>query len=401
MESAAVDFDGLLGPAPEGGLTVLGQDARIGGARADTVAATPGVRRQHDPGREPARGPRRLAARTAGRVERAGEAWAVTIDRASWDVGEALALETEGPLRLRLEPGGRVVVERAHILSNAGSVAAPGTWGGKNAPSDLLLDLETLDLESMLGAFLPEANARGIVTGRARVEGMGKDLVYTVDLEGRELRWRRLGARRLVARGRFAQDAWQVERLDLDTGRGRLGFTGRLDVGPPAGLRRRRGRVESRARRGSPLARRAGGRQPGHGPDRRVVPRGRRLARRPRPGVHARRASRRAGGAGHRAPSGGPGWGQATLDDFKLDVEYRDELVDGASFRHGRAGQPRAVAHREPCRCGWVGASTPRIACPTARCRCWRSRAGSTCRWCRSCCRRSPRPAGASTSTRA
>ncbi len=353
MESAAVDFDGLLGHAPEGGLTVLGQDARIGGARADTVAATLAfagstilVESLHA-----ARGDSLLE--LAGRVERQGEAWAVTVDRASWDVGEALALETEGTLRLRFEPAGRVVVERAHILSNAGSVAASGTWGGRNAPSDLVLDLETLDLESMLGAFLPEANARGIVTGRARVEGMGKDLVYTVDLEGRELRWRRLGARRLVARGRFAQDAWQVERLDLDTGRGRLGFTGRLDwARPPVfdadAAAWNRALAEAPRWHGELAADSLAMNQiaewfPEVGGWRGVLDLACTLDGRPaEPVARVTGAIRR------------PGWGQATLEDFRVDVEYRDEVVTVHRFAMvGPDSLGPSLTGTLPLRLGW------------------------------------------------
>ena len=353
LRAAEVEFDGVLGRPLEGGLTLRGQDARIGVARADTITATISFAGGAIlvEGLRAARGDSLLE--MSGRVERRGEAWVVAVDRAAWDVGEALALETEGPLHLRIEPGGSVIVERAHILSNAGSVALTGTWGGKSAPSDLLLDLETLDLESMLGPFLPEANARGIVTGRARVEGMGEDRVYTVDLEGRDLRWRRLGARRLVARGRFAQDAWQVEQLDLDTGRGRLRFSGQLAWAEPpvfdADVAAWNRALEASPRWHGELAADSLAMDqiaewvPSIGGWRGVLDLKCTLDGRPAaPQARLTGAIRR------------PGWGQATLDDFNVDAEYRDELV--TVHRFAMAGPDSlgpSVTGTLPLRLGW------------------------------------------------
>ncbi len=326
MGAADLDFDGVFGAAPEGGVTLAGRDATIGPARADTVTARVSFsdRTIVIEDLRASRGDSVLA--LGGRLVRDGDAWDVTFDRATWDVGEALALESEGLLRVRLESDGRIEVVRAHVLSNAGSVAAAGTWGGKSGQSDLVLELETLDLESMLAPFVPAADARGIVTGRAHIEGMGKNTVYTIDLEGRDLRWRRLNARHAIARGRLTQSTWKVEQLNLDTGRGRLKFTGDLAWAEPPALDAdaaewNRALTDAPRWHGELVADSLAVDQladwfPQLGGWRGVLDLTCLLDGRPASPVV------RVTGAIHR-----PGWGQATLDDFDVDLRYHDDLV--------------------------------------------------------------------------
>ncbi len=361
MGAADLDFDAVLGAAPAGGITLAGRDARIGPARADTVTArasfsgsTIGIENFRA-----TRGDSVLA--LGGRVVRDGDAWDVTVDRATWDVGEALALETEGPLRVRFEPGGRVEVLRAHVLSNAGSVFASGTWGGESGENDLVLELETLDLESMLGPFMPAADARGIVTGRARIEGAGKGAVYTIDLEGRDLRWRRLDARHVIARGRLTQSTWRVEQLDLDTGRGRLGFTGDLAWATPPAFDAdaagwNRALTDAPRWHGELVADSLAMDQladwfPQLGGWRGVLDLKCLLDGRPASPVV------RVAGAIHR-----PGWGQATLDDFDVDLRYHDELV---TVHHlamtGADSLGPSVTGSMPLRLGWGVQSDERL----------------------------------------
>ncbi|MEO6462907.1 MAG: hypothetical protein ABIP29_07510, partial [Candidatus Eisenbacteria bacterium] len=233
---ATIDFDGRLGRGAAVDVTRRGEGARAGVVRADTadVVATIGSERIAITTFHASRGDSVL--RLSGVATRAGRAWDVAVDSIAWQLGPEFALRTEGATRARVEPDGAVRIERLHVVTGAGSLAAAGTWGGRSRASDLTLDLETLDLEALAAAFGQEAEARGIVTGRARVEGRGDDQVYTLDLDGRDLRWRRLVAPHLVARGRFAGSAWRVERFELDTARGRLSFTGDVDWARPPNL---------------------------------------------------------------------------------------------------------------------------------------------------------------------
>jgi len=353
VDAADLLFDAAVGGRPEGTFAIEATDAVIGPSRADTASAH--LRLAGDTlvveSLTAARGDSVLD--LAGRAVRIGDAWDVVVDRASWDVGEDLALESDGPVHVRFGPEGRIDVLRAHVLSNAGSFAASGTWGGKAARNDLVLELETLDLEAMLGPFVPDAGARGIVTGRARIEGTGDDAVYTVDLEGRELRWRRLDARRLVARGRFAREEWKVERLDLLTGRGRLGFTGDLvwSTAPPfdanvdewnaalAAAPRWHGELTADSLAVEQLSDWV----PQLGGWRGVLDLRFTLDGRP-----AEPTARVTGTIRQ------PGWGQATLDDFDVDLEYKDELVTVRRFAmKGPEGEAPRVTGTLPLRLGW------------------------------------------------
>lgn len=323
---ATFDFDGRLGRGASVLVTGRALDSRAGFARADTtdLVATVGSERVAVTAFRAARGDSVL--RFTGTATRAGGAWDVAVDSIAWRIGSEFALSTDGVSRARIEPGGAVRVERLRVVSDAGALAVAGSWGGRNRDTDLTVDLDTLDLEAMVAPFVEQVDARGIVTGSARVQGRGKDLVYTLDLDGRDLRWRRFAAPRLVARGRFAGTAWRVEQLELDTDRGRLTFRGDLDWARPPDLGGsseawRRALTDARGWNGVLVADSLGldpiaGWIPAFGGWRGALDATFTLAGRPAdPSLTVQGTLVR------------PGWGQATLDDFAIDLAYEDELV--------------------------------------------------------------------------
>lgn len=353
VAAATLTFDGRLGPAPGGVLIARGEGARLGPARADSslIEATIAPDRVEVTTFRAMRGDSVLAFH--GHAAREGAAWVVTVDALSWNVGEGLAFESEGPLVARIEPAGVVHVQRLHVRSDAGELSASGTWGGASRETDLTLDLETLDLESVVGPFIPLAGVRGLVTGHARAEGRGSNLVFTVDLDGRDLRLGRAAARQAIARGRFARDEWRVESFMLDTGRGRLRFAGDVDWARPPDLG---GSVAdwNRSLTEAPLW---------HGElvadslsidaladwiaplggwrgvlDATFTLDGRPAAPLVRALGHLRR----------------PGWGQATLADFDLDLEYRDDALNVRRFAvPGPDSVGPAISGVLPLRLGW------------------------------------------------
>lgn len=353
VRRATVEFDGRLGSGAAVAVAVRGQNARAGIARADTtdLVATIGSDRIAVTSFHAARGDSVL--RLSGVATRAGRAWNVAVDSVAWQLGPEFALRTEGATRARVESDGAVRLERLHVMSGAGSLAAAGTWGGRNRANDLTLDLETLDLQALTAAFGQEDEARGIVTGRARVEGRGDALVYTLDLDGRDLRWRRLVAPRLVARGRFAGSEWRVERLELDTARGRLSFTGDVDWARPpnlggSGEAWSRALTDARAWNGVLVADSLGVDPiaewfPALGGWRGALDATFTLAGRPAdPSLTVQGALLR------------PGWGQATLDDFTIDLAYGDELVRVNRFAMNAPDSVGpALRGTLPLRLGW------------------------------------------------
>lgn len=350
---ASVDFDGRLGRAAAFLVAARAMDARVGFARADTtdLVARIGSDRIAVTAFRAARGDSVL--RFTGMATRAGRAWDVAVDSIAWELGPAFALRSEGATMARVEPDGAVRIARLHVVSDAGSFAATGTWGGRSRATDLTLDLEKLDLMAMAAPFVEEAPTQGIVTGRARVEGRGRDLVYTLDLDGRDLRWRRLVAPHLVARGRFAGPQWRVERLELDTAQGRLAFSGDVDWARAPDLGGSRaawsrafseapawnGVLEADSLGLDPIATWF----PALGGWRGVLDATFTLAGRPAdPSINLKGTLLR------------PGWGQATLGDFALDLEYEDEVV--RVHRFAMAGPDSvgpAVRGTLPLRLGW------------------------------------------------
>jgi hypothetical protein len=321
-----LDFDGRLGRGASVLVSARAFDARAGFARADTtdLVATVGSERIAVTAFRAARGDSVL--RFTGTAVRAGGAWAVAVDSIAWRIGTEFALRTDGASRARIEPGGAVVIEHLRVLSDAGALSVAGTWGGRSRGTDLTVDLDTLDVEAMVAPFVEEVDARGIVTGSARVQGRGGDLVYTLDLDGRDLRWRRFAAPRLVARGRFAGADWQVEQLELDTDRGRLTFRGDLDWARPPDLGGsteawRRALADARGWNGVLVADSLGLDPiaewiPSFGGWRGALDATFTLAGRPAdPSITVQGTLLR------------PGWGQATLEDFAIDLAYEDELI--------------------------------------------------------------------------
>jgi hypothetical protein len=350
---ATLDFDGRLGRGQSLLVSARALDARAGFARADTtdVVASVGSERIAVTSFHAVRGDSVLA--FTGTATRSGRAWDVAVDSIAWRIGSELALRTEGPSRARVEPDGAIVVDRLRVLSDAGAFALAGTWGGRNRATDFAVDLDTLDLEKLVAPFVDQVDARGVVTGSARVEGRGRDLVYTLDLDGRDLRWRRLAAPRLVARGRFAGTAWRVEQLELDTERGRVSFRGDLDWARPPDLGGSaeawsRALTDARGWNGVLVADSLGLDPiaewfPAFGGWRGALDATFTLAGRPAdPSLTVQGTLVR------------PGWGQATLDDFALDLEYADELV--SVHRFAMAGPDSvgpAVRGTLPLRLGW------------------------------------------------
>jgi autotransporter translocation and assembly factor TamB len=350
---ATFDFDGRLGRASDVAVTGRVFDLEVGFARADTtdLVARLGSERIAVSSFRAARGDSVLV--LSGLARRVGGGWDVALDSLAWHIGASFDLRTDGPARARVEPDGAVRIDHLRVVSGAGSLAASGTWGRNNRATDLTLELEKLDVESLLAPFAPGADARGLVTGRARVAGYGDALHWTLDLEGRDLRWRAFDAPRLVARGRFAGSTWEVERLELDTRRGRLSFQGDVAWARPPDLGGgpaawNTALTEARAWNGvlvadslalDPIAQWV----PALGGWRGSLDATFTLAGRPAdPSLTVKGTLRQ------------PGWGQATLDDFALDLHYEDEVV--RVHRFAMAGPDSvgpAVQGTLPLRLGW------------------------------------------------
>jgi hypothetical protein len=360
-ERGRIAFDGTLGPAYRMNAQLSASGARAGFAFADTVETDADI------------GPRRIdvarfwaqraeSTLTAeGSAVRAGGAWDVTIDHLGWEAGERIQLDNDGPLEFRLEPGGTLAIRRARLVSTAGAVSASGRWGGVRAPSDLALDLETLELEALLGPVATRYEVRGVLTGHARLEGPARRATWTVDLEGSDLHYKTYTARRLVARGRFADEAWRVENLELDTGRGDLKFTGDLswDEPPPwSGGPEAWNRALARAPRwagtlttDSLALDQISEFWPQAGGWRGLLSVTAELSGRPAAPV-----------ATVRGRLADPGWGQGSLDDFDLDLDYRDEVLNVRRFAMvGPDSLGPRVTGTLPIRLGWDVPSGERL----------------------------------------
>ncbi len=353
VSRAALTFDGPLGADYAVAITARVGDSRIGFASADSaeaeVAVTP---RRIDL-------PRFHAVRAESTVTLSGSAtrspggWEARVDHLAWDAGERIHLDNDGPIEFLLAPGGAIDVHRARVVSSAGALSAKGRWGGARGTNDLALDLETLDLESLLGPLAARYEVRGVLTGHARFEGAARHATWTVDLDGRDLQYRAYSARRVVARGRFADESWSVEKLAVDTGRGRLAFTGELAWAEPppwSGTPAEWKQALTRAPRWSgalttdslALAQ-VSEFYPQAGGWRGALSTTLTLSGRPAaPIVTAK---------GRLAK---PGWGQGSLDDFDLDLGYESELLTIRRFAMvGADSLGPTVTGTLPIRLGW------------------------------------------------
>jgi hypothetical protein len=292
-------------------------------------------------------------------VTRAGRAWDIRVDDVDWRAGERIALSSEGPIDLTYGADGTLDVRRARVVSTAGALTVQGRWGGDKAPSDLGVTLETLDLAALLGPVAADVGLRGVVTGKAHLVGPARHADWTVDLEGTDLKYRVYAARRLVARGRFGQEAWQVEDLKLDTGDGqspsRARSTGPVArPGPPTSKRgtRRSGIRPAGRGRSPPTAspRAAGGLRSAGGRDARIPSLKAELG----PSVRAAR---------HRDGKVTPGWGQGA--GRLVDFDYRTISFSEPWWISRRDYERRSPATSGPARhagCGQHG------TCRTGRC---------------------------------
>ena len=353
LDHAALDFVGRLGPGYEVKLSALMGEARVGFAAADTSELDLTVTPQRiDVSRfwaERAESTLTLS----GSATRAGDAWDARIERIAWGAGERIRLDNDGPVEFRLEPGGVVVIRRAHVVSTAGALSATGRWGGRHSASDLSLELEKLDLESLLGPLAARYELRGVITGHARLEGVPPRATWTVDIDASDMHYRTYTARRFVARGRFADDGWGVEHLELDTGRGRLLFAGDIAWDQPApwsgdGAAWDRALMQSPRWSGTLTTDSLSLAQisefyPQAGGWRGDLSTTLTLSGRPSAPI-----------VGLKGRLVRPGWGQGSLDDFDLDLDYRDEVL---SVRRCAMVGPDSlgptVSGTLPIRLGW------------------------------------------------
>jgi hypothetical protein len=233
VDAAAIRFAGVLGKSYSVRANVHSGYARVAFAEADSADVQVVVA----PTRidlESFRAQRAESTLVAqGHAERDGKAWNVHVTHVSWDAGDRIALENDGPVEARIEADVAIAVEHVRVISTAGALTARGVWGGAYRASDLELDLESLDLEALLGALANKLKVRGVLTGKARLEGEPGHATWTVDLEASDLHYKSYTARRLFARGRIADEQWRIERLVLDTGRGTASFEGELDWAAP------------------------------------------------------------------------------------------------------------------------------------------------------------------------
>lgn len=352
LDSVALTLDGPLGASPDAAFRARSGFSRAGPLVADSALAIGRYRGNRIEVESFTASRQDSALRLSGFAEKDGPDWYVSVDSLRWHGGDQLALQGDGRIVGWLRKDGRLEVDRARVVSSAGAFSARGVWGGESAPTDLTLDLEKLDLAAVLGPLQPEGGLRGTFTGKAHLEGQGR-LDWTVDLEGHDLHYGRVDARHMVARGRLADEAWTVEKLEVDTGQGRISFAGVLEWqgGAPMGgsgeewndaLRRAprwKGRLVADSLAVSQITEwlpNAGGWRGSL--DAEVELNGRPAA----PVVSAV-------GTLH-----APGWGQATFDDHRFDLTYQDELLSIRRFAMvGPDSVGPSVTGTIPLRLGW------------------------------------------------
>jgi len=346
-------FEGTLGRAWSGRATLAAHDAHAGFAHADSAYAEATLSPTRiDVSRFFAQRAESTLTMT-GSAARANDGWDIRLGELEWRAGERLALAAEGPVELRWNEDGTLEVGRARVVSSAGALTAKGRWGGERGESDLTLDLETLDLAALLGPIAEDAGVRGVVTGQARLEGPSRRADWTVNLEATDLHYKTLDVPHLVARGRFAQDAWEVSELALDTGEGRIGFKGSLTWADGAPLSSdldvwNDALAASPGWSGTLTTDSLSLRQVGD-----FAPQA--------AGAHGFLSARAELSGRPSAPLVAvtgklirPGWGQAELSDFVLDLDYRDDVLTVRRFAAERPDSiGPAVTGTLPVRLGW------------------------------------------------
>jgi len=346
-------FDGRLGRAWTAHARLTASDAHAGFAHADSAFAEATLTPERI---EVARFYAQRAESTlvaSGTAVRSGGDWNVRVANIEWRAGERISLSGEGPIDFTYSSNGTVDVRHARVVSTAGALVAQGRWGGDRAPSDLTVHLEKLDLAALLGPVAADLDVRGVVTGKARLEGPARRADWTVDLAADDLHYEAYAARHLVARGRFGQDEWQVEDLKLDTGDGRIGFTGSIDWsgGAPwsSDLEAWNKALRSSARWSGTLttdslalARLVD-----------FVPQA--------VGTHGWLSLKAELSGSPSEPRVGitgkvlqPGWGQGTLADFLVDLDYGNDLLTVRRFSMDRPDSiGPSVTGTIPLRLGW------------------------------------------------
>ena len=350
---AAVQFHGALGPDWRVTASVLSGEAHAGPAHADTSAAQVvlSATRIDVPAFHAARAESVLSLR--GFALRANDAWQVEIDSLDWQAGERIALTGDGPIRLRLEPDGAVTVDAARITSTAGALSAQGRWGGEHGASDLTLALQSLDLEALLGSMAADERVAGVLTGTAHYSGVKGQAVWDLDLAGSDLRYRAQRARSLAVHGQFGESTWRLSAVDLDTGQGRIHFAGSVDWSAPppwagstddwnralAQVPRWEGTLSTDSLALAQLSEfwpRAGG-------WRGDLTLTANLSGRPAAPAFSATGK-----------LGAPGWGQASLGDFALALDYHDDVLHVERFAmQGPDSIGPAIAGTLPLKLGW------------------------------------------------
>jgi hypothetical protein len=230
---ASVAFSGTLGPGYRVTANLTGGEAYAGPAHADTSVAQVVL----SPDRVDVPHFRAVRAESVlvlkGFATRAGNAWNIRVDSLDWQAGERIHLHGDGPLELRAEASGGVDFDRARIVSTAGTLEARGRWGGEHAESDLTVQLGALDLEALLGPVAAEKEIAGVVTGTARLRGPPGKSVWDLDAAGTDLRYHARRAPHVRIQGHFADTAWDLQGVDLDTGQGRIHLAGKIDWQAP------------------------------------------------------------------------------------------------------------------------------------------------------------------------
>jgi autotransporter translocation and assembly factor TamB len=221
--------------------------------------------------------------------------------------------------------------------------------------------LERLDLEALLGTLAERDRLRGVVTGSARLSGAPGDARWVLDLSGQDVRYRQFAVPEILARGRFAAREWTVERVAIDTGKGRASFTGELEWAndPPWGeggdewnqafreAPRWQGTIEANSLSLAQVAEWF----PQIGGWRGMLDAKVELSGRPAaPLANAMGTLRE------------PGWGTASLDDVRYELSYAGERLEVKRFESGRSDSTIVQARGQlPIRLGWGVATEERL----------------------------------------
>jgi autotransporter translocation and assembly factor TamB len=360
LEGARASFDGRLGERLAMTFAAQGRNARLGPARADTAWARGRASADSIVIEEFSASRADSVLVFRGRAHRQGDAWDAVVEDLWWTSGN-LDLAADGPVALVVHDDGGLDVRSAHIVSSAGSVSAQGSWGGSQRASDLTVTLETLDLEALLGSLAEKERLRGVVNGTARLAGPPGRARWLLDLTGRDVRYRQFTVPEILARGRFEEREWAVERLAIDTGKGRASFSGDLEWAsrPPWGkdgdawnaafrdAPRWRGTVETNGLSFAQIAEWF----PQIGGWRGLLDAKVELSGRPADPVATASGTLRE-----------PGWGTTSFDDVRYDLAYASNRLEVQRFESGKSDSTRMAAKGQlPIRLGWGVATEDRL----------------------------------------